>query len=288
MILVDTFARLHLKGESRQYLLGYFWWIIEPMLYVGVFYLVFEKLLQSRQPDFLYFLMVGKLVFIWFSKSVNQSANALRANVGLITQTNLRKEILPMAVIHQGFYRQLVVFGFLLGFLLLSGFGVSAAWWWLIPIIVCQALLITACGLFAALLVCLQQDFRLLIQLGTIFLLFMSGVFWDLNAITDDALRDGLIALNPLATLIDAYRQVLLLGEAPDITRLLRVLQPPRSASLCGGPVACRSSCSACALLGCATSQRPRSRARPAPPRGLPWHQSPADDPASLRLTGRC
>ena len=129
-----------------------------------------------------------------------------------------------MAVIHQGFYRQLVVFGFLLGFLLLSGFGASAAWWWLIPIIVCQALLITACGLFAALLVCLQQDFRLLVQLGTVFLLFMSGVFWDLNAIADDTLREGLIALNPLATLIDAYRQVLLLGVAPDITRLLRVL----------------------------------------------------------------
>ena len=224
MILVDTFARLQLKGESRQYWLGYFWWILEPMLYVGVFYLVFEKLLQTRQPDFLYFLMVGKLVFIWFSKSINQSANALRANVGLIAQTNLRKEILPLAIVHQGFYRQLVVLGFLLGFLMLSGVGVSAVWWWLIPLVVCQALLITACGLFAALLVCFQQDFRLLIQLGTLFLLFMSGVFWDLNAIADDTLREGLIALNPLATLIDAYRQVLLLGVAPDMTRLLRVL----------------------------------------------------------------
>ena len=144
--------------------------------------------------------------------------------MGLIAQTNLRKEILPLAIIHQGFYRQLVVFGFLLGFLMLSGVGVSAVWWWLIPLVVCQALLITACGLFAALLVCFQQDFRLLIQLGTLFLLFMSGVFWDLNAIADDTLREGLIALNPLATLIDAYRQVLLLGVAPDMTRLLRVL----------------------------------------------------------------
>ena len=66
MTLIDTLARLHLKGEARRYALGYLWWIVEPMLYVAVFYLVFEKLLQSRQPDFLYFLMVGKLVFIWF------------------------------------------------------------------------------------------------------------------------------------------------------------------------------------------------------------------------------
>jgi lipopolysaccharide transport system permease protein len=224
IILVDTFARLHLKGEARQYWLGYFWWILEPMLYVGVFYLVFEKLLQNRQPDFLYFLMVGKLVFIWFSKSINQSANALRANAGLIAQTSLRKEILPLAVVHQGFYRQLVVFGFLLSVLLLGGFGVSAVWWWLIPLVLVQALLTTACGLLAALLVCIQRDFRLLLQLGTVFLLFISGVFWDPGEISDEALRDWLMVVNPLATLIDAYRQVLILGMPPSAERLLWVL----------------------------------------------------------------
>ena len=68
MILVDTFARLHLKGESRQYWLGYFWWILEPMLYVGVFYLVFETLLQNRQPDFLYFLWLGSSFSFGFQK----------------------------------------------------------------------------------------------------------------------------------------------------------------------------------------------------------------------------
>ena len=47
MILVDTLARLHLKGEASRYLLGYLWWLLEPMLYVAVFYIVFEKLLQS-------------------------------------------------------------------------------------------------------------------------------------------------------------------------------------------------------------------------------------------------
>jgi lipopolysaccharide transport system permease protein len=64
----------------------------------------------------------------------------------------------------------------------------------------------------------------LLIQLGTVFLLFMSGVFWDLNAITDQSLRDWLMVLNPLATLIDGYRQVLMLGTPPSSERLFWVL----------------------------------------------------------------
>ena len=224
MTLVNTLARFHLKGESRQYSLGYLWWVLEPLLYVGVFYLVFEILLNSRQQDFLYFLIVGKVTFIWFSKSVNQAASSLEANKGLMAQTNLRKELFPLAVILQGLYRQLVVFLFLIGFLLMGGYPPSATWLWLIPLTVMQAILITACGLLGALLVSFKRDFRLVIQLGTVFLLFMSGIFWDLNTIADAHLRDGLLVLNPLANLIDCYRQVLMLDEAPNAIRLAWVL----------------------------------------------------------------
>ena len=94
--------------------------------------------------------MVGKLTFIWFSKSVNQASSSLEANKGLMAQTHLRKELFPLAVIHQGFYRQLVVFIFLIGFLVMGGYPPSAAWLWLIPLTLLQAMLITACGLLGA------------------------------------------------------------------------------------------------------------------------------------------
>ena len=220
LTLVDTMARFHLKGEARQYFLGYLWWILEPLLYVAVFYVVFEKLLQNRQPDFLYFLIVGKLSFIWFSKSVNQASNSLVMNKGLIAQVYLRKELLPMAVIHQGFYRQVVIFAFLLILLLVGGYAPGSVWLWLIPIALIQALLVAGCGMLAALLVCLQRDFRFVVQMGTLFLLFISGVFWDINAIADETARQWLLRLNPVAALIDAYRQVLMLGAQPNRSTL--------------------------------------------------------------------
>ena len=220
LTLVDTMARFHLKGEARQYFLGYLWWILEPLLYVAVFYVVFEKLLQNRQADFLYFLIVGKLSFIWFSKSVNQASNSLVMNKGLIAQVYLRKELLPMAVIHQGFYRQVVIFAFLLILLPVGGYAPGSVWLWLIPIALIQALLVAGCGMLAALLVCLQRDFRFVVQMGTLFLLFMSGVFWDINAIADETARQWLLRLNPVAALIDAYRQVLMLGAQPNRSTL--------------------------------------------------------------------
>ena len=73
-------------------------------------------------------------------------------------------------------------------------------------------------------MVCWQKDFQHLIQLGMLFLLFVSGVFWDVNDIADAEVRDWVLLLNPLAALIDAFRQILLLGSLPKMGTISVVL----------------------------------------------------------------
>ena len=70
--LIDVMARMALRADATKFFLGYVWWVLEPLLYVAVFYVVFNMILTSRQPDFLLFLMTGKLAFVWFSKSVTR------------------------------------------------------------------------------------------------------------------------------------------------------------------------------------------------------------------------
>lgn len=221
--LMDTLARFRLRAEARRFGLGYLWWILEPLLYVGVFYLVFVLFLGNREPGFLFFLAVGKLTFIWFSKTINQAALSLVNSREIMAQTNLPKHLFPVAVIHEGLYRQAAVFVFLLSFLWLAGFPPDFAWLWLIPVIFTQYVLIVGCSLLAAVLVCLQRDFQMLIQLGTVFLLFMSGIFWDIHSISNPEVIFWLESLNPLVVLLDAYRQILLWGRAPDMAQLLSI-----------------------------------------------------------------
>lgn len=212
---------MRVKGEARQYFLGYLWWLVEPMLYVAVFYFVFFSLLNNRDPEFLQFLMIGKLTFIWFSKSVNQAANSIEINKGLVAQVRIPQALFPIATVVEGFYRQSVVFAFLFIFLIATGYMASTVWLWLVPLIFLNGVLIAGCAMVAALLVCLQRDFKPLVQLGTVFLLFTSGVFWDIHSVQNGDLAGWLMRLNPIAVLIDAYRQVLLYGSAPDVQALL-------------------------------------------------------------------
>ncbi len=221
--LADTMARMSLRAEASRYFLGYIWWILEPMLWVAVFYVVFKVLLQTGRADFLVFLMCGKLAFIWFSKSVNQAANSIVMNRGLVGRINVTKTLFPLAVVQEGLYRQAAVFLLLFCVLFAWGYSPSLAWFYVVPVIVVNYLMIVACAYIGACLVCLVRDFSMIISLGMTFLLFTSGIFWDVRHLPDPALTELVLAVNPLAFILDAYRQVLMFHTAPAWMHLLWV-----------------------------------------------------------------
>jgi len=220
---MDTMARMSLKADASRYFLGYIWWVLEPLLYVAVFYVVFELILQNRQENFLVFLMVGKLAFIWFSKSINQASRSIVVAQGLIAKIDIPKVLFPLATIHEGLYKQASVFVLLFIVLWMNGFAVNASWLWLPPLMLVSYLMIVAASLIGAFLVCLAFDFSMFISLGMIFLMFTSGVFWDVRSLTDPAMIQTVLTLNPLAFVLDAYRQVLMSGMAPAVGHLMLI-----------------------------------------------------------------
>ena len=94
-------------------------------------------------------------------------------------------------------------------------------WVFLIPLLLVQYILTMACGLAAALLVSVVADFSNLITIAMLFLLISSGVFWDIRNIQDPELVSLIFALNPIAFLIDGYRQILIVQQLYDLTHLL-------------------------------------------------------------------
>ena len=220
--LMDIMARMALRADASRFFLGYIWWVLEPLLWVGVFYVVFVIILGSRSEDFLPFLMVGKLSFVWFSKSITQASNSIVAGKGLVGKINVPKTLFPMAMVHEGLYRQAAVFFMMFLYVLIDGYSVTSAWFYLLPVMVVNYVMIIACALVGACAVCIARDFSPLIGLGMMFLMFTSGVFWNVRDL-DPAKAEMVLALNPLAFMLDAYRQILLSGIPPDMGHLLSI-----------------------------------------------------------------
>ena len=221
--LVDVMARMSLRADATKFVLGYIWWILEPLLYVGVLYVVFTIILTNRQPDFLMFLMTGKLAFIWFSKTITQSGSSIVNGKGLVGKINVPMSLFPMTTVQECMYRQIAVFAFLITTLIFNGYAPGITWVYVLPILAVNYIMIVALSMYAAIIVTVVRDFNPLISLGMIFMMFTSGIFWDVRSLGDPAKTELLLNVNPLAFVLDAYRQVLMYNTPPDMFHLLSI-----------------------------------------------------------------
>lgn len=221
--LIDTQARMALKADASQYFLGYIWWVLEPLLFVAVFYFVFNVILNSGREDFFIFLMCGKLTYVWFSKSITHAQNSIVVNVGLIGKIDIPKTMFPLAMIQEGVYKQAAVFILLMLVLVGNGYSPSLSWCWLVPLILVNYIMIVACSLIASVLVCFIRDISMFIPLGLLFLMFASGIFFDIRDLPNSDMTELLLTYNPMAFLLDAYRQILMFDTKPDSMHLVQI-----------------------------------------------------------------
>jgi lipopolysaccharide transport system permease protein len=207
-------VKLNLRSEAGRNYLSYGWWVLEPLLYMLMFYVVFDRLLHSGIDDFVAFLLSGLIPWLWFAKTIPNAAGSILHARGLILQVALPKVFFPLVTILQDTTKQLVVFVLFLSFLLIYGVHPSMSWLALLPLMMVQLLFITACSFFAAAVTPFLPDFRFLVGTGIQLLMFASGIFYSYERILPE--HRFYFFLNPMATLIAGYRDVLLSGTWPN------------------------------------------------------------------------
>lgn len=211
--LVWTKARLNLKSEANQNYLRYLWWIIDPLLYMAVFYVVFGLLLNRGGDNFVVYLLSGLVPFQWFAKTVQLASGSIIAGSGLMHQVRISPMFFPLVMIVQTAGKQLLVFGMLFLFLML--YGLYPGWHWvgLVPVIVTQLVLTVVVSAVVAMIIPFARDIANLIPTGLQFVMFMSAVFYNTDIVPDR--WRTVFFLNPMATLLEQYRVVLLDQQWP-------------------------------------------------------------------------
>jgi len=217
--LVIIKVRFSLRSEASQSYLSYAWWLLEPLLQMGVFYIVFDILLNRGTEDFVAFLLCGIIPWLWFSKSVNHSGNSISRGKGLISQTYIPKPFFPLVIIGQALVKQTFVFLLLFVFLFVYDYFPSIGWLWLIPIITTQLLLIIAISFIVAFIVPFARDIQYLIDAGLRMTMFGSGIFYSYKHVFLPEHRN-IFLMNPMANLIANYRRVLMEDIEPLIGSL--------------------------------------------------------------------
>jgi len=218
-------AMMGLKSESRGTRLGYLWWIIEPAMHLAVYYLAFGVLLKHGGDDYVAFLLIGIVHWLWLSKSIMNASQSILVGRGLILQLPLHTSIFPLAEVFRDLIKQIIVVVILMLILNIMGYFPTAHWLYYPALFLLQALLILPCAGLVAALIPFIPDLRVIVPACLQLAMFLSGVFFSSDLVPENF--HWALNFNPVYLLLEAYRDILIRQQHPDwymLANLLAVL----------------------------------------------------------------
>ena len=84
------------KTKYKRSILGIFWSFLNPLLMMLVQYFVFSTIFKSDVPNFAAYLIIGTVMFNFFSESCGMALTSILGNGNLITKVYMPKYIYPL------------------------------------------------------------------------------------------------------------------------------------------------------------------------------------------------
>lgn len=206
-----------LKVRYKNSVLGVLWSLLNPLLMMIVFSLVFGVLSNNDIRQYSVFFLVGLMPWNFFSGSVLSGANAITGNAHLVKKVYFPRELLPVAALMSNLVNFFIALAVLLVFLFGSGLGLTihAAW---VPLLVITQLIFTL-GLVLLLssLHVFYRDIMMILDVVMLAWFFLTPVMYPLSRFGQEVTILGIEFLpaqvmrwvNPMASIIDGYRTVL-------------------------------------------------------------------------------
>ena len=212
--LISYKALSSLTSETNRSRLGVIWWILDPLLYMSVFYIVFGVIFERGGPGFVAKLLIALVIWRWFDNCVKTASGSLINSAGLMRQVYVAKALFPLSAIIAQSIKFVCVLAILLVFLLLYGIEPTISWLGLVPVLLAELCFLLGLGLLLGAIIPFFPDLKTFIDYGIQLGFFMSGVFYEISRVPE-GVREYFY-WNPMAVLIDQSRQVLLYHNAPD------------------------------------------------------------------------
>ena len=214
--LLGNLVRRELKVKYKNSVLGFVWTLLNPLLYLVIFTIVFSVILKNPTPRYGLLLLSGLLCFNLFSVGLTAATTSITANGPLVQKVWFPREILPLAAIGAN----LITFFFQMTILLvgLALFRQAPEWgmlWLLPPALILTLLIGAGLGLMLSALNVYFRDVQHFLELGLLTWFWLTPVVYPFSLVAralNGKFGDGaerLAMLNPMIPIITAFQRVL-------------------------------------------------------------------------------
>lgn len=217
--LVYVLGMRNLTVRYRGSILGVYWSLLNPLimtgLYTAIFGAVFAEYYNNSVINYVLAAFTGLIVIHFFSAATSQALSSVVGNGALLNKIRLPVSVFPVSMIAANIFQFMVgALPLLLIVTLIISHNPLNGVALLLPVLA-LALLSAGVGFFVSALYVFFRDLPYFYEL-VVFVLGMSSPIFYPAAIVPKPIKP-LLALNPLANIIESIRQISLTGAPPDL-----------------------------------------------------------------------
>lgn len=215
--LLNQLIIRELKILYKRSVLGIAWTLINPLLKLLVFSLVFRRVLTIETDHYAGFVFCGLLVWNWFQESLAETSGIIVSSGSLIQQPGFPLAILPIVVVMTRMIHFMLALPVLSILLLIDGVKFQPEIIiWLPVLMLLQFILTISLGYILAAINVTFRDTKYTVGVLLQICFFLTPIFYDISNIEVPIIYK----INPLVHLVTAYRNIIIQGVIPNWTGL--------------------------------------------------------------------
>lgn len=211
--LIRYLTFFDLKSNIARTYLGILWWILDPLFYMLIFYLLVHVILGRGGPDYPIILFTALIPLKWTTACLVDSTTAISGKGRIIKQIYVPKIVFILIRLMVNTFKFLISSIVLIIFLLFYGVSLNSMMLYFPLIVVLHALILLPAMILFAHLGIYLKDIKNFMQYIARMLLYLSPVMFTLDSVPEKLV--GFFYLNPMTTFIETYRNIFIYGEAP-------------------------------------------------------------------------
>jgi lipopolysaccharide transport system permease protein len=202
------------KVRYKQTLLGAAWAILQPLLTMVVFTVLFGRLahMPTDGEPYPLFCYAALLPWNFFVTAMGNSSNSLVANNNLLTKVYFPRLVIPAAAVSASLVDLAIAAAVLI--VMMPFFGVGFHWTllMLMPLVVIATLFTAAAGAWSAAMNVKYRDVRYALPFAIQILMFLTPIIYPVSFVP--ARWRWALALNPMSGIVQGFRDAVF-GRAP-------------------------------------------------------------------------
>jgi lipopolysaccharide transport system permease protein len=214
--LLYSLARREYQLRYRQSFAGLGWAIIIPLITLVVGNILFHQTFKvdTGGVNYAVFTLAGLVPWSFFSGSLTTGSGSIVTNRQLVTKLPFPRAVLPLADISTSLIDMGVALVLFVVVAMILGSGLPLTALWLPLLLLIEVVFVVGIVFFITSLNVFARDIRLGVPIVVQLWLFLTPVMYPLSKIPPDLRR--LFRLNPMTGIVESFRDVLVVGEAPN------------------------------------------------------------------------